>query len=216
MADVSLAVFNADELMRALTQAPQLAHAYAKTEIGRIGNRVKKAFIRERMSGAPGINGGEWKRQHKRHVRVQVEGDRLDTLAVRIQLSRFLALHEEGGTIRAHQKGAKFLRIPIGDRRGLAFRGKRFQRTEDGYIQGLVLIPRKGRQPLLAEKVNGQLVPRYVLVESATIKPRLGFRATTTRLFGEHVHTLDGAIERAIRKSLDDQMRQVVNLVRAA
>lgn len=217
MADtLTISAFNVEELSRALTRAPALAYRYAKTEIGRIGNRVKKGFMRERMAGAPGIAGGEWKRQHKRHVRVNVGGSGLESLAVSLTISRFLALHEEGGTLTAHNKGAQMLRIPIGKRRGLAFRGSRFTRDAAGHIQGLFVVNRPGRAPLLVEKVNGKIVPRFVLVPSVRIPARLQFRDTASRLFRAHAESLHGAVERAIRQALEQDMKQIGSWLRAA
>lgn len=211
---LSLSVFNVDELARALAQAPALTYKYAKQEIGRIGNRVKKRFMADRLSGAPGIKGGEWKRQHKRHVRVRTAGDDLGSLHVSLTLSRFLSVHETGATITAYKKGARDLRIPIGERRGIAFRGQRFDRNAQGHIRGLFVLARPGKPSLLVEQVNGKIVPRYILVKSVTIPPRLKFRETTTRLFTEQMPKLREAVARGMKQSFSQELRRVSTLAR--
>lgn len=207
--------FNVEELAQALSEAPDLAFRYLNQEVGRAGNRVRKRFVASRLSGPPGIRGGEWRRQKNRHVKVLTRGSSLETLRCRIQLSRFLSLHETGGTLTAHRKGARALRLPIGPRRGVEFRGSRFAREADGHIKGLVYIPRPGKSPILAEKVNGRLVPKFVLVKSVKIPARLEFRATVQAAWPEQYPRLHAALHRAMTQAMQAKMRTLTGAVQA-
>ena len=211
---MEIAVLNLEEVQQALREAPGLAFQYVGSELKRAQNRVRRKFLRERMSGPPGIRGGEWKRQYQRHVKTRLEGTDLGSLAARMRLSRFLALHETGGELTSHPKGADMLRLPIGERRGLAFHGVRFQREPGtGYLTGLIFLRRPGKSPILAEKVGEALIPRYVLKGRFTIKPRLGFRQNVAANWPAEYPKLREALGRAMSVALERRMKALTGFV---
>lgn len=207
---ISVTPVNFDEVIAAMTDAPKLAHQYVETAMGRGAARVRNRFIEKRLNGPPGIKGGVWKKQRKRHVRSVVSGEDLGTLKATISISRFLRLHEEGGTITASKKGRQALRIPIGEKKTLSTRGNF---DEDGHINGLVYIPRPGKAPLLAEKIGDAIVPRFVLLRSVTIKARLGFRATVTEEWPREFPKVADAMHRAMSVALERRMKAVSSFV---
>ena len=200
---VHVQTINIEEVTAAFAAAPELAHRYLKSEMHRATARVRKRFMQERLNGPPGIQGGEWKRQHKRHIKYWTAGRDLASLQSGIRLSRFLTLHETGGTIRAQHKGRDMLRIPIGPRWKLPTRGG----FEGNRIKGLIFIRRPGKSPLLAEKVAGSIVPRFVLKGRVVIKARLGFRETVQREWPAELPKLEAALHRAVRVALDQRIK---------
>lgn len=195
---------NFEEVAQAFREAPELSARYLKTEMLRATARVRKRFMAQRLSGPPGIKGGEWKKQHKRHIKYWVAGNDLASMQATIRISRFLALHEFGGTITAQHKGRDMLRIPIGARKKLPTRGGF---DGDGHIRGLIFIRRKGKAPLLAEKVGGEVIPRFVLKGRVVMKARLGFRETVEREWPKEFPKLADALHRAMRVSLEQRMK---------
>jgi hypothetical protein len=89
---------NIDELKQALHEAPDLSFKFARQELARGGNRFKKRFIAERLSGSPGINWPNAKRAGG-GMKTTVTGKSLSTLKLTARLSRWLTKHETGGTI---------------------------------------------------------------------------------------------------------------------
>lgn len=200
---IKVQTINFEEVTAAFRAAPDLAARYLKTEMLRATARVRKRFIRERMSGPPGIKGGEWKRQHKRHIKYWTVGTDLNSLQSGIRISRFLGLHEYGGTITAQHKGRDMLRLPIGPRWKLPTRGG----FDGNRIKGLIFIRRPGKAPLLVEKVGGELIPRFVLKGRVVIKARLGFKETVLREWPKEFPKLQETLHRAMRVSLDQRMK---------
>lgn len=200
---IKVQTINFEEVVAALRDAPELGQRYLKSEMHRATARVRKRFMRERMSGPPGIKGGEWKKQHKRHIKYWTAGKDLGSLQSGIRISRFLTPHEYGGTITAHRKGRDMLRLPIGPRWKLPTRGG----VEGNRIKGLIFIRRPGKSPLLAEKVGDELIPRFVLKGRVVIKARLGFRETVEREWPKEFPKLQEALHRAVRVSLDQRMK---------
>lgn len=98
---------NFEELQRALSQAPSLTGAFVKREFQLTARRVRRRVIRERMNGAPGIDGGQFKKG--KHVQGFVTGNDLASLKAVNKISRILRVHEEGGTIVAKDGGFLFL-----------------------------------------------------------------------------------------------------------
>lgn len=98
---------NVEELQRAFAFAPQLVQRNVKSELGRFAKRVRRKVIRERLSGPPGINGGQFKRG--KHVQGFVTGGDLASLKAVNKISRILRVHEEGGVITAKGGGFLFL-----------------------------------------------------------------------------------------------------------
>lgn len=98
---------NFDELSRALATAPGLVQRNVKSELGRFAKRVRRKVIRERMNGAPGIVGGQFKKG--KHIQGFVTGTDLASLKAVNKISRILRVHEEGATITAKGGGFLFL-----------------------------------------------------------------------------------------------------------
>jgi hypothetical protein len=95
---IAAEAINFDELKQALTTAPQLVQRNVKSELFRWTRRVRKKVIRERLSGAPGITGGQFKKG--KHVQAFVTGRDLASLKAVNKISRILRVHEDGATIR--------------------------------------------------------------------------------------------------------------------
>ena len=202
---IKIETFNFDAVQQAFREAPDLAAKYLKSEMLRATARVRKRFMAQRLNGSPGIKGGEWRRQHKRHIKFWTAGNSLETLQSGIRLSRFLALHETGGVLTAKHKGRDMLRIPIGPTRlRLPTRGGF---DENGRIHGLVFIRRKNKPPLLAQKVGDKLVPRFVLKGRVVMKAKLGFRETVTREWPKEFPKLNETLHRAMRVALEQRVK---------
>ena len=200
---IKIETFNFDAVQQAFREAPDLAAKYLKSEMLRATARVRKRFMAQRLNGAPGIKGGEWRRQHKRHIKFWTAGNSLETLQSGIRLSRFLTLHETGGVITAKHKGRQMLRIPIGKRMRLPTRGGR----EGNRINGLFLLRRPGKAPLLVETVRGKIVPRFVLKERVVMKAKLGFRETVQREWPKEFPKLNETLHRAMRVALEQRVK---------
>ena len=194
---------NFEEVQEAFKAAPALGTQYLKTEMRRATARVRKRFMAQRMHGPPGIQGGEWLKQHKRHIKYWVAGNDMASLQATIRIDRFLAVHEFGGVVTAHNKGRDMLRIPIGPRWKLPTRGG----FEWNRIKGLIFIYRSGKSPLLAEKIGDTLIPRFVLKGRVVMKARLGFKDTILREWPNEFPKLLDALHRAMRFSLDQRMK---------
>lgn len=201
---VTVETLNFDEVTAAFQAAPELAGRYLKTEMHRATARVRKRFMARRMHGPPGIKGGTWLKQHKRHIKYWTAGTDLGSLQSGIRISRFLAPHEFGGVVTAQHKGRDMLRIPIGERMKLATRGGF---DEHGHINGLIFLRRPGKAPLLAQKVGNQLIPRFVLKGRVVMKARLGFKDTVIQEWPKEFPKLQEALQRAMRVSLDARMK---------
>lgn len=200
---IKIETFNFDAVQQAFRDAPDLAAKYLKSEMLRATARVRKRFMVQRLNGAPGINGGEWRRQHKRHIKYWTAGNSLESLQSGIRLSRFLTLHETGGTLTAKHKGRQLLRIPIGKRMRLPTRGGR----EGNRINGLFLLRRPGKSPLLVETVRGKIVPRFVLKERVVMKAKLGFRETVQREWPKEFPKLNETLHRAMRVAMEQRVK---------
>jgi hypothetical protein len=200
---IQVEAINFAEVAQAFREAPELATRYLKSEMLRATARVRKRFMALRMHGPPGIQGGAWLKQHKRHIKYWVAGTGLASLQATIRIDRFLGLHESGGVITAHNKGRDMLRIPIGPRWKLPTRGG----FDGNRIKGLIFIRRPGKSPLLAEKVGDQLIPRFVLKGRVVVKARLGFKETVLKEWPTEFPKLQEALHRALRVSLDQRMK---------
>lgn len=210
MTDVlKIETFNFDAVQQAFREAPDLAAKYLKTEMLRATARVRKRFMQQRLNGAPGIKGGQWKRQHKRHIKFWTAGRDLSSLQSGIRISRFLGLHETGGVITAKHKGRQMLRIPIGPRWKLPTRGG----FDGNRIKGLIFIRRPGKAPLLVESVGGQIVPRFVLKDRVVIKAKLGFRETVQREWPKEFPKLNDTLHRAMRVAMEQRMKAASGFV---
>lgn len=204
MTDVlKIETFNFDAVQQAFRDAPDLAAKYLKTEMLRATARVRKRFMAQRLNGPPGITGGAWRKQHKRHIKFWTAGNSLESLQSGIRLSRFLALHETGGIITAKYKGRQLLRIPIGKRWRLPTRGG----FEGNRITGLFLLRRPGKAPLLVETVGEKIVPRFVLKDRVVMKAKLGFRETVTREWPKEFPKLNETLHRAMRVAMEQRVK---------
>lgn len=200
---IKIETFNFDAVQQAFREAPDLAARYLKSEMLRATARVRKRFMVQRLNGAPGIKGGEWRRQHKRHIKFWTAGNSLESLQSGIRLSRFLTVHETGGVLTAKHKGRQLLRIPIGKRMRLPTRGGR----DGNRINGLFLLRRPGKAPLLVETVRGKLVPRFVLKDRVVMKAKLGFRETVQREWPKEFPKLNETLHRAMRVALEQRVK---------
>lgn len=200
---IKIETFNFDAVQQAFREAPDLAAKYLKTEMLRATARVRKRFMAQRLNGAPGIKGGEWRRQHKRHIKFWTAGNSLESLQSGIRLSRFLGIHETGGVITAKHKGRQMLRIPIGKRFRLPTRGG----FDGNRIKGLFLLRRPGKAPLLVESVGGKIVPRFVLKDRVVMKAKLGFRETVKREWPKEFPKLNETLHRAMRVAMEQRFR---------
>ena len=206
MTDVlKIETLNFEALQQAFQAAPDLAAKYMQSEMQRATARVRKRFMAQRLNGPPGIKGGVWRKQHKRHIKFWTAGTSLESLQSGIRISRFLGLHETGGVLMAKHKDRDMLRIPIGPTRyRLPTRGGF---DENGRIKGLVFLRRKGKPPLLAEQVGDKLVPRFVLKGRVVMKAKLGFRETVTREWPKEFPKLNETLQRAMRVAMEQRMR---------
>lgn len=203
---IKIETFNFDAVQQAFREAPDLAAKYLKSEMLRATARVRKRFMVQRLNGPPGIKGGEWKRQHKRHLKFWTAGNSLESLQSGIRLSRFLGLHETGGVLTAKHKGRDMLRIPIGPTRfKLPTRGAFW--FGSNHIKGLWFIRRPGKPPLLAEKINGKMVPRFVLKNRVVMKAKLGFRETVQREWPKEFPKLNETLHRAMRVAMEQRVK---------
>lgn len=200
---IKIETFNFDAVQQAFREAPDLAAKYLKSEMLRATARVRKRFMAQRLNGAPGIKGGEWRRQHKRHIKFWTAGNSLESLQSGIRLSRFLTLHETGGVLTAKHKGRQMLRIPIGQRMRLPTRGGR----DGNRINGLFLLRRPGKAPLLVQTVRGNLVPRFVLKDRVVMKAKLGFRETVHREWPKEFPKLNETLHRAMRVAMEQRVK---------
>lgn len=208
---VKIETVNFDAVQQAFRDAPDLAAKYLKTEMLRATARVRKRFMAQRLNGPPGIQGGVWRKEHKRHIKFWTAGTSLESLQSGIRLSRFLTLHETGGVLTATHKGRDMLRIPIGPVRfRLPTRGGF---DESGHIKGLIFLRRKNKPPLLVEKVGDHLVPRFVLKGRVVMKAKLGFRDTVTREWPKEYPKLNETLQRAMRVAMEQRFQQASSFV---
>jgi hypothetical protein len=121
-------VINLKELQRAFGTAPALVTRNIRGELGRFAKRVRRKTIRERMSGRPGIDGGQFKRG--KHVQAFVTGSELGNLKAVNKISRILRVHEEGGVINP-QRGAW---LYLSKKTGVKGKGRIFARVKQVVI----------------------------------------------------------------------------------
>lgn len=90
-----------DAFRSALLAAPDLAYKFVRGELIRIGQRFKKKFIKDRMTGRPGINAPRLGNVKHKHVNAWVDGKnrQLGSLVLSAKIGRILKAHEEGRII---------------------------------------------------------------------------------------------------------------------
>lgn len=109
---VSILVGNAKEMREGFALAQKNSVKWTRSALARGGRKVVARFKREDLSGAPGIDGGQFKKG--RHVFSFVNfGSRDD---VTVGISRILRTHEEGATIVARNAPALYLSEKTGTR----------------------------------------------------------------------------------------------------
>lgn len=207
-ADVQVEAVNVDLAMQALNEAPQLAYRLLSADLRRFAGSFRKQFIRQRLSGPPGIR---WK-ETKKKVGGNVQSDVLDEggltgLGYRAKISALLRAHELGGTIRP--KRAKGLAIPL--KPGLPHKVMR------SFGSRVFLLSREGQSPLLVRKdEQGELEPLYIVLRQVTLPARLGFvafwRARAPRL----IKTLETTLRRSLRLAMEQRMKSLTSLVTRA
>lgn len=110
MADqISAETVNFDLVKESLRKAPALSYKFIRQEMKRFGKRFRKQFIRSRMKGRPGIKWSTSKAQVGGNVSAFTFGKNLLRLGFKSKISRFLRLHEEGGTIVPKKHAFLFL-----------------------------------------------------------------------------------------------------------
>lgn len=98
-----------------------------------------------------------------------MQGDRISRLAIRVQLSGYMALQETGGTMTP--QSSQFLTIPL----PAAMDGSGVPLRERAGDWDRTFVNRGPSGKLLIWRRDGdQVVPLYVLEEEVTVKPRLG------------------------------------------
>jgi len=106
---ISAILVNGKEFVEGLNNADKLSLRYMRTEMKRGAQRIRKLFIKEQLSGAPGIKAG--KLAKGKNIWTYVQGETHKSLAGKIGISRILHTHEKGITIKAKGKaGLLFLR----------------------------------------------------------------------------------------------------------
>jgi hypothetical protein len=137
---LTLDALNLPEFIKGVERAKILQIRFMRGAFSRGGKQVRKAFIRDQLSGPPGIEGGQLKKG--RNVFSMVYGDSPSSIGVKVGISRILHVHEKGMTIRPKAGGHLFLQ-----KRG---RGKRvlFQKgsKEDSTVLAVaeqVVIPKR-------------------------------------------------------------------------
>jgi len=196
-----------EEFKAALADAPTEAYKFIRQEHKRFAGRTRKRFIKERMSGPPGISWGG----HGRHAKkvggnvvanAKDEGS-LDSMRVWLRLSKFLARHETGATIPGP--------VPLPLRADIPRWGKKGGgKIEQQYGQRPFRIPGTN---ILAVNVGGQLVPLYHLQRNLTLPARLGFRAFVRGQLPEFKARTLAALDRGIRAAMEKRMKRISQLV---
>lgn len=185
-------VINVDELHRALGLAPGLVQRNVKSEMFRWARRVRKKVIRERLSGRPGIEGGQFKKG--KHVQAFVVGNELANLKAVSKISRILRAHEEGAVI----PGPVAIRL----QKGLP--------QDPRKVPGIFKLAGK---PALAVKDGNGIRILYMLRRNVRIPARLGFEALWRRELPEAYEKINAGVERAIREALDKQMKEIARAI---
>ena len=150
MADlIQIQTQNFTELQQAFQDAPAQMFRFSRGEMTRFSARFRKKFIKERLSGRPGIKWGTARKVGK-NVQSVVSGSSLDTLAVTGTLSRFLRVHEEGAVIQA-KAGFLFL----SKKTGVKGQGKIFAK-----VKSVTIPARLGFVTMFKAQAVADLQPR--------------------------------------------------------
>lgn len=104
---LKLDVLGMPEFIQGIERAKILQIRFMRGAFKRGGKQVRKAFIRDQLSGPPGIKGGELKKG--KNVFSRVYGDSPSSIGVKVGISRILHVHEKGMTITAKGSGKLYL-----------------------------------------------------------------------------------------------------------
>ncbi|WP_447979082.1 hypothetical protein [Candidatus Nitrospira bockiana] len=91
-------VVNLPEFVEGIAEGHKLQLSFQRGELKRGGKRVRRQFIRESLSGRPGIKGGAFKKG--KQIFSFVKGASASDLAVHVGISRAIRVHEEGYTFK--------------------------------------------------------------------------------------------------------------------
>lgn len=91
-------VIGVKEFVQGIENAQKLKYRYMRSEANRGAKRVRKYFIREDLSGRPGIEGGQFKKgkQVFTFISTRQGGD----ITANVGISKGLRVHEEGHVFR--------------------------------------------------------------------------------------------------------------------
>ncbi len=148
--------------------------AFTRRSLQVVNERVQSArnrFVRQRMTGKPGlkINTGKSQRAIRTKVSVSSRGVR-GIVYIDLRMAPHLRIHEIGGTIKP--KSSKFLWIPADGSSGKPLRISSFSNMS--FLptpRGFVVLDKGSKKHI------------YTLVRSVQIPARLGFRAWISRDF---------------------------------
>jgi len=211
---ITLEAFNLEEFQQVLEAVPREAFSFIRREHKLLARRARKGFIRERMSGPPGINWGHGRNAKKvggNVLAVQKDKGTIDSMLIWFRISSFLAAHEHGHTFTAKSGGN--LAIPLSG-----------TRTRDGRLpykpSGVRGIYEYGQRPfripntnILAVSVNGKLIPLYSLHRSIRIPARLGFLAFMRGQLPEFKARTEDALRRAFKVAIERRVKSIARSV---
>ena len=206
---VSIETVGIETVLRAMHSYPDITYKYVGTEFKRGANRFRTKLIKNwgiHWSGKKKVGG---------NVRAIVEGNDLNTLAARIQLSSFLSKHETGGEIKSENG---FLAVAL--RKDLP--------NKPSAIHTKLFVLVKNGQAYLAAKVDpkesggafrdaggkfvstkGGVMLLYKLVKSVQMKPKLGMRTMWDAYTPDFIKRINAAVDRAAQVTFDSNVRIV-------
>lgn len=209
---VSVEAVGIDTIIRAMKAAPDITYRYVGGEFKRGANRFRKELIKGwgiKWSGSKKVG---------KNVRAIVEGDRLESLTARIQLSSFLSMHETGGTMRSEhgslaialQDGLPYKPMKLGEKLivVIAKDGKAYlARKRKAEEKGGALRDKSGK--FVSRKFEGDLELLYKLTSSVQMKPRLGMRTMWDAYVPGFVQRINAAVDRAAKVTFDQNVKMV-------
>lgn len=177
---------------KASEKMPEKLYPRMKQAFRVVGDNFLRTFIKPRLTGSPGVRmrAGTLARSFKKNV----AGTNIKSLILMIFTdSKYARIHEKGGTIKPTK--SKYLAIPL-DAAKTGAGVSRYKSPRD--VPGLKFGGySKAGNPIL-RTVEGQ--PMYVLVQSVTIKPRLGMFKTWERDATKNVQVLNTAVGEVLKR----------------
>lgn len=181
--EIAVQDINFRELERALKMAPMLVARNVKGEMLRFARRVRRKTIRERMSGPPGINGGQFKKG--KHINARVIGNDLASLKAINSLSRILRVHEEGAIIMP--RAGEWL-----------------------YLSKKTAASKKKSYFGPNEKSTHTIFAR---VKRVIIPARLGHETIWRRELPDGIERINAGVERAMKEAITTQMNAMTQFI---